>query len=80
MGSQALAQLLVAEDFRGRVLSLWTVLAMGAPALGAMIMGTLADQLGFPAVLIVFAVTAMIAVAMLFRKRHWLAQRGDPGL
>lgn len=79
-GSQALAQLLVAEDFRGRVLSLWTVLAMGAPALGAMIMGTLADQLGFPAVLIVFAVTAMIAVAMLFRKRHWLAQRGDPGL
>jgi len=48
--SQALTQLLVDEHFRGRVLSLWTVLAMGAPAVGAMLIGALAEQFGFPSV------------------------------
>ena len=75
-GSQALAQLLVAEDFRGRVLSLWTVLAMGVPAIGAMVMGAFADQVGFPAILLAFAVAAVFAVMILFRHRHWLS---DPG-
>jgi len=71
-GSQALAQLLVDEAFRGRVLSLWTVLAMGTPALGALIMGGLADLLGFPPVLAGFAAVAVVGVAVLFRKRGWL--------
>ncbi|MEP0200714.1 MAG: MFS transporter [Halioglobus sp.] len=58
--SQALAQLLVDEQFRGRVLSLWTVLAMGAPAVGAMLIGALAQQFGFPAVTLCAGLLAML--------------------
>ena len=58
--SQALAQLLVDEQFRGRVLSLWAVLAMGAPAVGTMLVGALAEQLGFPMVTFGAGVIAML--------------------
>ena len=70
--TQALAQLLVDEDYRGRVLSLWTVLAMGAPAIGALAMGGLADLLRFPPVWSGFALLALLAVVLLYRKRDSL--------
>lgn len=67
--SQALAQLMVDEAYRGRVLSLWTVLAMGAPAIGAILVGALAQVWGFP---LVSAATAIAALAILwmFRGRY----------
>jgi predicted MFS family arabinose efflux permease len=65
--SQALAQLLVDDGFRGRVLSIWTMVAMGAPAAGALTMGVLADRLSFPVVLLGFAIVAMLATVLLFR-------------
>ena len=65
------------EAFRGRVLSLWTVLAMGAPAIGALLMGAMADGFGFTPVLAVFALTALLAVARLYSLRDWL-QPPDP--
>jgi MFS family permease len=60
-GSQALAQLLVEERFRGRVLSLWAMLAMGAPALGAVIVGAAAQAWGFP---LVAALAAMLGALL----------------
>ena len=72
--SQALAQLLVAEEFRGRVLSIWAVLAMGAPAIGTLLMGAMADMVGFPAVLAIFATLAIAGVFTLYRRRRWLMQ------
>lgn len=72
--TQALAQLLVANEYRGRVMSLWTVLAMGGSAVGALIMGALADIFGFPAVLAGFAFMAMVFIRMLHKKRSWLLQ------
>jgi MFS family permease len=77
-GSQALAQLTVDEGFRGRVLSLWTVLAMGAPALGGLVMGAAADRLGFPAVLTLFGLAGLLAVTLLYRHRAALLERA-PG-
>ena len=70
--NQALAQLLVDDKFRGRVLSLWTMIAMGAPAAGAIIMGGLGDIMSFPVVLLGFAVAALCAVGWL-----WLASSAD---
>ena len=65
-GCQALTQLMVDEDYRGRVLSLWTVVAMGTPALGAVLVGSAADRAGFP---ITFAVTALFAIAVVLVSR-----------
>lgn len=73
-GCQALAQLRVDDSFRGRVLSLWTVLAMGAPAVGAFVLGALADAFGFAASLLGFGVVGLLATALLARKRRWLMQ------
>lgn len=68
-GCQALVQLLVEDQFRGRILSLWTVIAMGAPALGAFVMGALADWLGFDRVLVVFSVLVIGCTLVLLRYR-----------
>jgi MFS family permease len=67
--SQVLTQLMVADDYRGRVLSLWTVLALGAPAAGVVVMGGLADTLGFATVLPGFSLVSIVVVALLYRKR-----------
>ncbi len=67
-GCQALTQLTVDESYRGRVMSLWAVVAMGTPALGALLVGGVADTAGFP---LAFAGTAMFAliVVLILRSR-----------
>jgi predicted MFS family arabinose efflux permease len=72
-GNQALAQLMVAEAYRGRVMSLWTVVAMGTPAIGAMLVGGLADQFGFPLAL---AGCAAVALAVVFGARTRVSALG----
>lgn len=67
--SQALAQLLVDDEYRGRVMSLWTMLAMGAPAGGALLMGAMADLLSFAAVLPGFALACALALVLLYRRQ-----------
>ena len=75
-GCQALAQLRVDDSFRGRVLSLWTVLAMGTPAIGAFVLGALADAFGFAVSLLGFGVFGLLATLLLAQKRRWLMQTG----
>lgn len=72
-GCQALIQLSVGEQYRGRVLSLWTVLAMGVPAIGAFIMGALADAWSFAPVLVGFSL-AVITVTLLLLPFRRLVQ------
>lgn len=62
---QAITQLMVEEDYRGRVMSLWAVVAMGTPAVGAVLVGMAADRVGFPISLAVTAVLALIVVAVM---------------
>jgi len=64
-GCQALAQLVVENEYRGRVLSLWTVIAMGAPAIGALFMGALADWYGFAPVLVGFSLVVIVVTLVL---------------
>lgn len=67
-GSQALAQLMVDDAYRGRVLSLWTMFAMGAPAIGAVVVGALAETWGFPFVSAGIAIAALVLLATLRNK------------
>ena len=46
IGTQALIQAAVENDMRGRVMSLYGMLFRGAPAVGALVMGTAADYVG----------------------------------
>jgi MFS family permease len=61
-GCQALVQLSLDEELRGRVMSLWTVVAMGAPAVGAVLVGSLADVVGFPPAFAGVAIVALVVV------------------
>lgn len=60
-GCQALLQMLVADAFRGRVMSIWTVVSMGTPAFGAFIMGAMADFMGFGVTLLILASMSLTA-------------------
>lgn len=73
-GCQTLTQLTADEDYRGRILSLWTVIVMGSPAIGAFIVGVIAEWFGFAFVVPVLAVAMMIWVFWLFRGRHRLVE------
>jgi len=42
VGVQAVIQVHVDDDFRGRVMGLWSVFAIGAPAMGGLLLGTVA--------------------------------------
>ena len=46
IGSQTLIQTRVAEEMRGRVLSLWAAVAFSAPALGSVMIGAVAAHIG----------------------------------
>lgn len=66
-GGQALAQLLVDDSYRGRVLSFWSMLAMGAPAVGAVAIGALAQAFGFPVVTAGNAVVALVVLFVIYK-------------
>ncbi|UTW10562.1 MFS transporter [Marinobacterium rhizophilum] len=69
-GCQALIQVCVADAYRGRVLSIWTVVSLGVPALGAFLMGSLAEMVGFVAVLIACALATAALVVVLWQRCH----------
>lgn len=46
VGLQSSVQLVVPDEYRARVMSLWTMLAVGGAALGAILLGVLIDRLG----------------------------------
>jgi predicted MFS family arabinose efflux permease len=69
-GCQALIQGSVADAFRGRVLSIWTVVSLGIPALGALVIGSVAEAVGFPLVLVICALAAG-ALVLLLLQRCW---------
>ncbi|MEQ9463035.1 MAG: MFS transporter, partial [Haliea sp.] len=68
ISSQALAQLSTPDAFRGRVMSLWVMVTMGAPALGALALGPAADRLGFPPILLAAALLVAGASLWLYRR------------
>jgi predicted MFS family arabinose efflux permease len=74
IGTQTVVQLAVAPDMRGRVVSLYGVLLRGAPAIGALMLGTLSDLVGKRAPLIAGAMVTVVAVLIMARMRRRLAE------
>jgi len=68
-GCQTLIQLNTLPDFRGRVMSIWTMLAMGAPALGAAILGAGVDGFGFDSVSTVAGLAGLGLIAVFYARR-----------
>ena len=70
---QTITQLSVHEDYRGRVVSLWTLAAMGSPAFGAAFIGALAELWGFISVLMFAGIAGVILILWLYTRRERLA-------
>jgi len=62
IGSQTEVQLQVANRLRGRVMSLWTLVIMGGPALGSVVAGALAGSLGSAYTSLAFAGVCFLLV------------------
>ncbi len=69
IGCQTLIQLNASPDFRGRVMSVWTMLAMGAPALGAAVLGAVVDGFGFDWVSTVAGILGLGLIAGFYARR-----------
>ena len=62
---QSKIQLELSDKFRGRVMSIWTMVNMGSAALGAMIFGIVSDFTNIQFTQILFGITFIIFVFIL---------------
>ncbi|MDT2084938.1 MAG: hypothetical protein RMX62_08660, partial [Planktomarina sp.] len=64
------------DNLRGRVMSLWIMVSMGAAAIGALIMGGLADYIGLPIALgLAGGIGSLVLVIFLIKRPKTLAFR-----
>jgi len=77
-GSQTLIQLTAKSEYRGRVMSVWTMLAVGAPALGAALLGAGVDGFGFSRVSLVAGAVGVCLVAGLYARRSDVLTSDNP--
>jgi predicted MFS family arabinose efflux permease len=71
-GTQALMQTAVASAFRGRVMSLYSVVFRGVPAIGAIVLGLLAEVVGLGLAVAGAGVICLLAWAVTLPRRHAL--------
>lgn len=64
IGSQSEMQIKVDDRLRGRVMSLWTLVIIGGPAIGSIVAGALATALGPTYTLLLFAATSLLLTAI----------------
>lgn len=69
IASQTEVQILVENRLRGRVMSLWTLVIMGGPAVGSVVAGALAGDIGPTYTLYAFAATCFILILVVGLKR-----------
>jgi MFS family permease len=65
IGSQTEVQILVENRLRGRVMSLWTLVIMGGPAIGSVVAGALAGNIGATYTSFAFAAACLLLVLLL---------------
>jgi len=71
ISSQTLVQSTIRSRFRGRTMSIYGMIAQGGPAVGALVLGYLAESLGlrWPVFFGALVVLFTGIVALLFRER-----------
>jgi len=69
IGSQSEMQINVEERLRGRVMSLWTLTIIGGPAIGSIVAGALASELGPTYTLLLFAAVSLGLTALVGLRR-----------
>ena len=74
VGSQSEVQMRVADELRGRVSSLWTIVVLGGPALGSLFAGILVGELGVRLTAILFS---LICLSLLFYIQFSRAKKKD---
>ncbi len=70
IAGQVIVQSAVDGAFRGRVMSLWALVMRGGPAVGALMLGALADRIGFQWPIILGAVIAGVVAVYVYSHRH----------
>ena len=70
VGMQSAIQMQVEDHLRGRVMSLWIMVAMGGTAFGSLLIGGMADALGLPLALQIIGISTAIAVLTLLMLRR----------
>ncbi len=70
VGLQSAVQMQVEDHLRGRVMSLWMMVAMGGTAFGSLLVGGLADALGLALALQTIGISTSIAVLALLITRR----------
>ena len=70
VAGQTLVQNSIDDDMRGRVLSLWAAFTRGAPAVGVLAIGWLANQYGLMIPNIVAALCCFIALLLMLARRQ----------
>jgi len=73
IGLQSTVQLSLTDTYRGRVMSLWTVLGIGGAAVGAILLGAIADAAGFAMALGWPAAVGILCVSALL---YWSGSSG----
>jgi hypothetical protein len=63
-------QLALPDAFRGRVMSLWTMVGIGAAAIGAIAIGAAADRIGMGAALTTAGLAGLAGSAPLVLRRR----------
>lgn len=62
IASQSEVQIHVEDRLRGRVLSLWTILAIGGPAIGSLVGGAISSKVGASGTSLIFAGACLLLV------------------
>ena len=73
--TNTLIQLLVDDEYRGRVMGLHTVMFMGMAPLGSLLLGAIAEPFGARAAILVSAAAPLAAMAFLMTRP---ALRAEP--
>ena len=69
IGSQSEMQIKVDNELRGRVMSLWTLVIIGGPAIGSIVAGALVSDLGSTYTLLLFSGISLLLTALVAIRR-----------